>query len=523
MKNKKMESKFFELNDSDNINEFIEKIRVAFTTTEEKPKIKNQLYFDTFDWKLLRKDLTLFRESQNFYLSSLDNKVQIDKIEVNKKNSLSFWQDFPDSTLKEKLKTNLSIRAITQIINLETREKVIKILNDNEKTVVMVSLNKVYRFNRSNKIFISNEVRVIPIRGYEDEFAKVVDFMPDLGLKETKKNLISSILEDKKNKSGNYTGKLNITLTREMTATDAAKTIFFDLVKTVKQNEDGIKKNIDTEFLHDFRVAVRRIRSALTQIKEVFPEKDVKRFKKNFAILGKNTNRLRDLDVYLLEKEKYTQMLSDDLSSGLETVFTKLTHERKTEQKKLTRFIKTEKYKKIIINFETYLEKTSSDSQNAPNSNVKILELACRFIWKKYNQILKKGRKINDSTPDPVLHELRIECKKLRYLLEFFSSLFPENETSIIIKHLKKLQDNLGDFNDLYVQQQSLKEMLNKFDTKPDQLKQVSASIGGLIAILFQKQKDVRKEFSKSFGELDNEDSSKLFRKLFYIKSEMTQ
>ncbi|MGH7884658.1 MAG: CHAD domain-containing protein, partial [Thermodesulfobacteriota bacterium] len=307
----------------------------------------------------------------------------------------------------------------------------------------------------------------------------------------------------------------------DMSAAEAVKIIFSNLLETIKQNENGIKKDIDTEFLHDFRVAVRRTRSAFSQIKGVFPERDVERLKKKFSIIGKKTNRLRDLDVYLLEKNKYMEMLSEYLGAGLVPIFKKLATERKTEQNKLATFLESGNYKKIVSHFENYLLNENVNPGSAPNSDKKIIELAQKFIWKKYNQIIDKGRKIDELSPDPILHELRIECKKLRYLLEFFYSLFPEKEISNIIKQLKKLQDNLGDFNDLFVQQQSLKNMLDKFNSRGSEIKKVSASVGGLIAVFYQKQKEIRAEFSNCFSELNNEENFKLFSKLFYTEGEV--
>ena len=250
----------------------------------------------------------------------------------------------------------------------------------------------------------------------------------------------------------------------------------------------------------------------LSQIKGVYPKDDVESFKKDFALLGKNTNKLRDLDVYLLKEKKYMEMLSKDLRPGLNPIFKKLNQQRKSEQKKLSKFLETETYRNILNNFEKYLEMDNLPSDDTPNSGVKIINLAKKFIWKKYSRIIRDGEKINDTSPDPMLHDLRIECKKLRYLLEFFNTLFPQKEMSIIIKHLKKLQDNLGDFNDLYVQQESLKEFLADFKNSDQN---VYISVGGLIAVLYQKQKEIRTEFSKSFSELNNDENGKLFKKLF--------
>ncbi|MCJ7680591.1 MAG: CHAD domain-containing protein, partial [Candidatus Aminicenantes bacterium] len=73
----------------------------------------------------------------------------------------------------------------------------------------------------------------------------------------------------------------------------------------MSENENGILEDIDPEYLHKFRVSVRRTRSALTQIKKVFPPAQTKKWKKKFDKLGRASNRLRDLDVFLSKKEEY--------------------------------------------------------------------------------------------------------------------------------------------------------------------------------------------------------------------------
>ena len=130
-------------------------------------------------------------------------------------------------------------------------------------------------------------------------------------------------------------------------------------------------------------------------------------------------------------------------------------------------------------------------------------------------KIIKAGRLIDEKTPDSDIHSLRIECKKLRYLLEFFSSLFPQNEMSIIVKQLKKLQDNLGDFNDLSVQQKSLKNYLSKIDNNSNDKNIVPLAVGGLIAVLYQKQQVLKNQFTQKFDEFSKTKNIKLYKKLF--------
>ena len=61
--------------------------------------------------------------------------------------------------------------------------------------------------------------------------------------------------------------KLSVDLSPDMRADAALKRVLLHLLGTIEVNEKGTKTDIDSEFLHDFRVAVRRTRSALTQVK----------------------------------------------------------------------------------------------------------------------------------------------------------------------------------------------------------------------------------------------------------------
>ena len=85
--------------------------------------------------------------------------------------------------------------------------------------------------------------------------------------------------------------------------------ILLHQLDVMEHNESGVTNNIDSEFLHDFRIAVRRTRSALGQIKGVFDDEVLAKYKKEFAWLGAMTTPARDLDVMLLEFKKYQSML----------------------------------------------------------------------------------------------------------------------------------------------------------------------------------------------------------------------
>ncbi len=114
-----------------------------------------------------------------------------------------------------------------------------------------------------------------------------------------------------------------------------------------------------------------------------------------------------------------------------------------------------------------------------------------------------------------MLHVLRIECKKLRYLMEFFASLFPRKKINALIGQLKNLQDNLGDFNDLCVQQEYLLNVVTELPASQHQVKKTLVAIGSLIETLEHEKKSVKDAFARTFTAFAAPANQELFQELF--------
>jgi len=493
--------------------DFIKESGLNVSQPDSFEEYSDLIFYDTFDWRLNKNSLILIRNKNSVYLYNLKKGQKTLSLQWNIKKFPAFYKDFPESELKNKLSAYLGIRALIPLITIAENKTTYQIKNDDEKTVAQLVFQTV-----ENKKPSSNQCRQITlesIRGYPKEFSFIDKFLQKKGLIKSSivpyfETMVSSGIQP-----GSYSSKFKLKLDPETTSAIALRKILIHLIKIIKINEDGIRKDTDIEFLHDFRVAGRRARSAISQIKYALPNDITLKLKNDLTIIGKMTNRLRDLDVYLLKRDEYINILPEKLQKGMEPVFIKLEKERIIEHKKLKTFLSGKKYKNILSNAEKYIEKDYASNIEAKNSNISILPLARKTIWNRYNRIISSGRLINDITPDMNLHELRIECKKLRYLLEFFSSLFPTKKMDIIINQLKKLQDNLGDFNDLSVQQESMREILERYNQKAPELFNVSMSIGGLIAILNNKQQELRHNFTDTFSEFATKKNRKLYKNLF--------
>ena len=288
-----------------------------------------------------------------------------------------------------------------------------------------------------------------------------------------------------------YSNKTELPFHRNSPDLDAVKQICKPLLDTIERNKAGILQDLDPEFLHDFRVAVRRTRSLLSQLKTVFPAHRVKKFKKQFSDLGKVTNELRDLDVFLSNQKTYVDALPDYLQPGLYPVFETFAKKRKHELQKVKRKLQSQSCQNLLKAWRNFLETDDPAEQDVHDQQQTIWETASASISEQFVICQKRAEKTLKKTSDSRLHKLRIACKKLRYLLEFFKSLYPEKETASLIAQLKKIQDHLGAFNDLRVQQTKLRALMeNEFGGHPQDV-YICTAIGGLLTSLHQQQKRI--------------------------------
>jgi CHAD domain-containing protein len=286
----------------------------------------------------------------------------------------------------------------------------------------------------------------------------------------------------------------------------------------MKANEAGLKADIDTEFLHDYRIAIRRTRSALSQIRNVFPVDVTEHFKSSFRTLGQRTNDLRDLDVYLLSEDEFEARLPAVMGEDIVPLFDYLRLLREQALEEVRKGLSSREYAQALGEWEAFLNEPISKKATGANGTMPIVDLARKRIYKRYRRVIKDGDYILTHTQDQLLHALRIECKKLRYLMEFFASLFPRKKMARLIKQLKKLQDNLGDFNDLSVQQDYLMHMAEELPLDDPRSRKALVATGYLVENLGYQQRTVKANFAKTFTEFASPANQALFRRLFATK-----
>jgi CHAD domain-containing protein len=487
-----------------------------YSIKKEQPVSEMLAFFDTFDWRLFNHSLVLYQSGNELLLRRLNNQAISQRI--NTITQPVFIEDFPAGQLKEQLASIVEMRALLKLVEMHAQSTPYRILNPDEKTVVRLVYEEIRPVSETDTSPLAVHLWVKPVRGYPRYTQQLASRLKEIGCTTTAEDVYFLALDSVGKTPGDYSAKLDIKLDPTMRADEATKILLRFLLKVMKSNEAYIKKDLDTEFLHDFRVAVRRTRSALSQVKFVFPGETTHRFKKDFAFIGQLSNELRDLDVYLLAEDTYRTMLPDVLRDDINPLFDYLKEKRAKALQDVAGGLNSKDYARILQDWEAFLDEPPPDSPTAKNASLPIIHLARDRIYKRYRGIVKSGQRILEHTEDEMLHALRIECKKLRYLMEFFSSLFPAKKITTLIKQLKKLQENLGDFNDLYVQEEYLLGIAGELPLTDQPSRKAILAIGSLVDALDQERQKVKGAFAKTFIAFASSANKKLFQELFASK-----
>ncbi|MBB1126707.1 CHAD domain-containing protein [Thiospirillum jenense] len=255
--------------------------------------------------------------------------------------------------------------------------------------------------------------------------------------------------------------KVLLHLTADQSVSDAfAHLLQHDFTALLTAAKDA-HRNGDIEGVHQARVAVRRMRSILTLFCNAIPRTESRPWGDNLRMIANTLGPARDLDVFIEESLTAVDKTLP-LPGGEELRQLAKKHRDRTYAEQVEPLLSSGHYRTFCAQFPAWLqqrawEQQSLNEKHRQRLSISILHYARNRLDKQQRRVLYSGSQIarDDAT---ALHQLRIECKKLRYATESFRSLFIGLDEFIL--HLKALQDILGIINDVSVTRHLLDTLL---------------------------------------------------------------
>jgi len=220
---------------------------------------------------------------------------------------------------------------------------------------------------------------------------------------------------------------------------------------TARQKEHGIISKDNPDFLHDYRVSLRKARSLMNLMEGVFSAEVRSLVRKSLGSLMKKTNHVRDLDVCLSENT----ILQEPAPEGLEDMKAELIRilesDRRQYQDQVRQYLRSYEYKAVMKDVGRALGIFSRLSKG-PLASMPVVPFAGERVIVQYETVVSTAKALDSDSPWTAVHKLRIECKRLRYLIDSFLPLYPGPESPAMLTTLKGLQDAVGRFTDYSVQ-----------------------------------------------------------------------
>ena len=215
--------------------------------------------------------------------------------------------DLPAGAMRDLLAPVIEVRAAASLVRVRVRRQALRVLDAERKTVVrLVGRRAVDRRRWPRAARLAARLSVIGVRrirqGARPGAAGVEG---ELGLAAAGQPLADEAVARSGGTPGGVSSKLDVALEPAQRADSAAVVILTRLTSAIEANLPGTLADVDSEFLHDLRVAVRRTRSLQRELKAVFPPAELARFRTEFRWLQEVTGPSRDLDVYLLEFDEF--------------------------------------------------------------------------------------------------------------------------------------------------------------------------------------------------------------------------
>jgi CHAD domain-containing protein len=443
-----------------------------------------------------------------------------------------FAEDLPKGRIRDIASPLIEMRAVLPQVGARVDRTSLAQINKHGKVEARLVVEgiRVWRIHsgendgRPRRRPLPVRVRVVALRGYERVAEKLAKRLGQMDLlNPASSDWILDAYSTAGAPLGCYRSRPRVEVDDHERADVAVKRALLAIHSIMVENMPGLLKDLDSEFLHDFRVAVRRSRAVLRLVKGVLPTSQVEYFARELRHLGQLTSGPRDSDVLMLKIDDYLEGVSGFEPGSLTVLKDHLQQERDTSQIPLASALQSKRFRTFQRRWVHFLEKGVPARPSAARARDPIGAVVRRETWRAYGRVRKRGDAISPQSPADDLHDLRKACKRLRYLLGLFHELHPPSQVRRVIRDLKILQEVLGTFQDLEAHALMIAQRGDDLRANPKAPTDTLLVMGSLVDLLHAEQHRVRSQFAKAYARFCRPAKDARMSRLCHVKSPQTQ
>ncbi len=244
-----------------------------------------------------------------------------------------------------------------------------------------------------------------------------------------------------------------VDLVRGQTVEEALLVTLQSCLDQVFANDLPVLLNDEPEGVHQMRVGLRRLRSAMTLFGDVLPAEQRSALVAEVRWLTNQLGLARDADVQDAEVvgPVAARMAGDPAFARLTAL---LASERTSGRAAAREAVLSMRTTELHLSLSEWVSRRLWRDQPVSAESAQLFrpvaEFSCRMLARRHKKCVKRAKRFADLPVDE-LHELRKDLKKLRYACEFFRSLYGAKPVRAYTRRLSALQDSLGYLNDVAV------------------------------------------------------------------------
>jgi CHAD domain-containing protein len=250
----------------------------------------------------------------------------------------------------------------------------------------------------------------------------------------------------------------------------AVRAVCLDLLRRALRAETRLADPSDAEALHDFRVALRRLRATLRVFRDALGRSVRKRDRRSVSELQRATGGGRDAQVALAWLEAQRASLQPEHQAGVEWLSRRFAAELGAARGQLDRELRG-RFRDVVARLEEQLARPRAEAGNPVPFGEALagaVDAAARALHERLGGI----RCVADHD---AMHAARIACKRLRYLVDPVRA--SGHAAAELARRCKTLQDLLGELNDARVLETALHAALH--DSAAERAARVSELLRG--------------------------------------------